>query len=341
MSKTKLTSAKSELPRMLFYICIVIFSLKLSILTVINLHWEEHISYPRGSILFVLGLFFFTHLYFAINAAFTGTNCGRKIVKSFNLNNSDILEISNKQVSAVQAIFCCVTGATCSLYSCRRNILRTSHYISEAYAWFGAAYFFYDIWSMYRVHRAKVESKAYVKENGNIRKREENLPEKIVGYLRTNGVIVGHHLFVGIFAFLVITHLRGGFGDCFFGFVYLMEASTPFVSIRGILSKIGMKDSSLYVYNGIIMLVTFFLCRVAMFPYVLYAYGQVIGLDFISTILSLPRGCQISIAILLLPQVYWFWLMLKGATKIVTNSGKKISQKEGLESELKNQEKIQ
>lgn len=26
--------------------------------------------------------------------------------------------------------------------------------MSEAYAWFGAAYFFYDMWSMYRVHAA-------------------------------------------------------------------------------------------------------------------------------------------------------------------------------------------
>lgn len=31
--------------------------------------------------------------------------------------------------------------------------------MSEAYAWFGAAYFFYDMWSMYRVHAALTAQK--------------------------------------------------------------------------------------------------------------------------------------------------------------------------------------
>lgn len=42
---------------------------------------------------------------------------------------------------------------------------------------------------------------------------------------------------------LNLQYLRGGLGDCFFGYIYLMEASTPFVSLRGILSKIGLKNS--------------------------------------------------------------------------------------------------
>jgi hypothetical protein len=36
----------------------------------------------------------------------------------------------------------------------------------------------------------------------------------------------------------MLQYLRGGLGDCVFGFVYLMELSTPFVSFRGILSKL-------------------------------------------------------------------------------------------------------
>ncbi|XP_019869258.2 TLC domain-containing protein 3A [Aethina tumida] len=292
-------------------------SLLLSVAVVHDLHWETHISIVRGTALFLLGLVFFTCSYYAIKIAFEATKSGRRVAKTYNLQEADIMEISNKQVSAVQALFCCMTGATCSWYSCRRNMMKTSHYISEAYAWFGAAYFFYDIWSMYKVHRAKVAQKPEMNGNGNAVVKTESLVSKITSYLRKNGVIVFHHLFIGMFGFLVITHLRGGFGDCFFGFVYLMEASTPFVSVRGILSKIGLKDSSLYVYNGIIMLITFFICRVAMFPYVIYVYGQAAGLDFISAIKSLPRGCLTGIAILLLPQIYWFWLMIRGAVKIM------------------------
>jgi hypothetical protein len=42
---------------------------------------------------------------------------------------------------------------------------------------------------------------------------------------------------VVIYCFM-LQYLRGGLGDCVFGFVYLMELSTPFVSFRGILSRL-------------------------------------------------------------------------------------------------------
>lgn len=81
--------------------------------------------------------------------------------------------------------------------------------------------------------------------------------------------------------FFCFQYLRGGLGDCVFGFVFLMEASTPFVSLRGILSRFGLKSSKLYVVNGLVMLASFFICRVAMFPYVLYMYAKFIRVDYL------------------------------------------------------------
>lgn len=72
-------------------------------------------------------------------------------------------------------------------------MLKTSHYISEGYAWFGAAYFLYDIWSMYKIFSAKQDD--HFSNGANI----------FVEYLQKNFVIVGHHLFIGCFGFLVIT----------------------------------------------------------------------------------------------------------------------------------------
>nr|CAH7738949.1 unnamed protein product [Callosobruchus chinensis] len=238
------------------YLPLALLALLSSILTVKDLEWDSHISTGRGIVLFFCGLVFFTSLYLALN----------------------VLE-----VSAVQALFCCITGATSVCYSCSRNPLRSSHYISEAYGWFGAAYFLYDIWSMYKVYAAKhVQPETGA---GGISPGVDWTVRKlfmIVAYLKHNAMIVGHHIFIGGFGFLVITSLRGDFGDCFFGFVYLMEASTPFVSLRGILSKIGMKNSTVYVMNGLVMLVVFFICRIAMFPYTIYLYSRSIGTDFIS-----------------------------------------------------------
>ncbi|XP_066280297.1 TLC domain-containing protein 4-B-like [Branchiostoma lanceolatum] len=46
----------------------------------------------------------------------------------------------------------------------------------------------------------------------------------------------------------------------------LMELSSPFVHLRLILYRLGQERSRLYMLNGILMLVTFFTCRVAPIP---------------------------------------------------------------------------
>lgn len=108
-----------------------------------------------------------------------------------------------RMVSAVQALFCCLTGLTVCCYSCTRNMLRTSHYISEAYAWFGAAYFLYDIWSMYVVH----VSVPVLQENGDAVRVKQNSRTilRFFDYLIKNPIIVIHHVFIGGFGFLFIT----------------------------------------------------------------------------------------------------------------------------------------
>lgn len=111
-------------------------------------------------------------------------------------------------------------------------------------------------------------------------------------------------------------YLRGSFGDCVYGFVYLMELSTPFVSVRSILSTLQLKETSAYIVNGLAMLVTFFVCRVMMWPSLYYWYGQMVGLNMWQAVSSLPRTCQIGTAILFLPQLYWFYLMMRGALKV-------------------------
>ncbi|KAI4454719.1 hypothetical protein MML48_9g00019695 [Holotrichia oblita] len=295
----------------------VIASLSLAIWTISVLDWEDRVTIYRGLLLSAYGAIFFTSLYSLINHVTQRTNYGLKLCKKYKLTVSDVLDTSNKIVSAVQALLSCVTGVVIICYSCPRNLLKTSHYISEAYAWFGASYFMYDIWSMYQVYYHATQSNT--QQNGEL-KNKRNKQESTVKfwyYVKTNPVIVGHHLFIGLFGFSVIVYLRGGLGDCVFGYVYLMEASTPFVSLRGILARMNLKASRMYMVNGLLMLLVFFLCRIAMFPYVMYLYSLATNLDYISALVSLPRGCKITMSILVLPQVYWFYLMMKGATKIL------------------------
>lgn len=60
-----------------------------------------------------------------------------------------------------------------------------------------------------------------------------------------------------------------------------MEISTPFVSIRGILSTIGLKKTNAYVINGVLMLITFFFCRILMWPYLYWWYSNEKNITFL------------------------------------------------------------
>ncbi|KPJ20349.1 Protein FAM57B [Papilio machaon] len=335
---------------------------------VLTLDPEDRISVKRGCALTALGFVYFMSLFELFTFAALFTTSGSRLRHKYRLNCGDVLDINNKLVSAVQAALCCVTGAVVCLWSCTRDFMRSSHFMSEAYAWFGAAYFFYDIWSMYLVHVRQMGFSKSKSSNDKVKSLNEapknvegsDAPKNVEGsdaltttsledvgcmgpkkhkrgpkcaacgdclgegvnvisffsYCRHEPVILFHHLFIGGFGFLVIVYLRGGLGDCVFGFVYLMELSTPFVSFRGILSRLGLKSSRAYLLNGLAMLATFFVCRVLSLPYVCLMYSRVIGLPYFEAIKSLPTGCKISICILLLPQLYWFYLMSAGAVKV-------------------------
>lgn len=92
-------------------------------------------------------------------------------------------------------------------------------------------------------------------------------------------LMVFHHLFIGWYGLLVITYLRGALGDCVFSFFYIMELSTPFVSLRSILATMNLKDTRLYVVNGLTMVVFFFFFRICIVPYAFYWYASFANLN--------------------------------------------------------------
>lgn len=117
------------------------------------------------------------------------------------------------------------------------------------------------------------------------------------------------------FIMIPLQYIRGG-GHCIYSYMFMMEFSTPFVSLRSILSTLGMKETRSYIINGLVMLFSFFVCRVLMWPYVMWRYSVEINTSFWQATIGLPIGCIIGILILFLPQIYWFFLMSKGAVKV-------------------------
>uniref|UniRef100_A0A182YEC0 Uncharacterized protein n=1 Tax=Anopheles stephensi TaxID=30069 RepID=A0A182YEC0_ANOST len=330
-----------------------------------TLNPSDRISVQKGALLISFGFVYFVALTEFLNKLLLRTPFGHSFVKRYRLRVSDVLDITNKLVSAVQAAFSCIAGLFVCRWSCPRNFLHASHFLSESYAWFAASYFFYDLWSMYKIYAAEAAIKIKVKlglqssavagDNNNVGAGSNGgtaangaLAEKTlqalddipsVGqgtlsfvnpcklgipsfakYLSTHPLMVFHHLFIGSYGLVVISvniiYLRGGLGDCVFSFMFMMELSTPFVSFRSILSVMGLKQSKLYVINGLVMLVTFFWCRVFLMPYVCYYYSQVVNKPFFEAVWNLPWGCKASILALFLPQLYWFRLMVRGAMKV-------------------------
>ncbi|KAG0716601.1 LINE-1 reverse transcriptase [Chionoecetes opilio] len=72
----------------------------------------------------------------------------------------------------------------------------------------------------------------------------------------------------------------------------------------------------LYAMNGFLMIVTFALCRVAIFPYMYLAYGEQYGLDIIQVAKKIPIHCNLGSLLVLLPQIHWLRLMVVGAFKV-------------------------
>ncbi|XP_034119587.1 ceramide synthase [Drosophila albomicans] len=330
----------------------------------------DRITLQRGLFLTSLGFIYFVSLTDFCNKYLLETKRGQQFRHKYRLMISDVLEVTNKFVSAIQASFSFLVGLIVCKSTCSKSFVYASHFLMEAYGWFGTAYFMYDIWSMYKVHTQKIADKLHLlrltkaqplsnghprnyydkagngsgtaasgggataQRGGNNNGSTPSTPHEIcdydgacvqipkdgrwdfLKYVITHPVMMIHHVFIGTFGLLVVTYIRGG-GHCIYSYMFMMEFSTPFVSLRSILSTMGLKDSRAYIVNGLAMLATFFVCRVCMWPYVMWRYSLAIDATSMWAAMSgLPRGCIISIAILFLPQLYWFYLMVMGALKV-------------------------
>ena len=78
----------------------------------------------------------------------------------------------------------------------------------------------------------------------------------------------------------------------------------------------------MYVINGLLMLATFFLCRVVLLPSLYLWYSSSTGLGLVPSILVMPAHCHIATISLWLPQLVWFHKMVKGSIKLLCDNKK-------------------
>ena len=119
----------------------------------------------------------------------------------------------------------------------------------------------------------------------------------------------------GLYAFFIIFRL-------------ISELSTPFVNLRWVFYELGppYKDSLWYYVVSLGMVVSFFLCRILVLPWLWYQLLTTI-VDPSSVIVPLVLRVWICInyTIFDVLNVYWFGKMIRGAVKVCRNWQKRAS----------------
>jgi len=120
-----------------------------------------------------------------------------------------------------------------------------------------------------------------------------------------------HHLCImATWSIFILT----GCGQAVATVSHLCELTTPFVNQRWFLAEAGMKSTSTYFYNGIAMLVLWFVTRILLYSWAgLYLFKclpqlQTLGTPATSVVIS----CYMAGLTL---QYFWFYKIVRGALK--------------------------
>ena len=177
---------------------------------------------------FLLGVLFFPSIFVMCEMLLRGSKTGREYCQHYKINSNGIHDISNKVTSSTFALLACSIGWFVN-QQCTGDIMRDRFYILDNYLIFGVSYFFYDVISMYLVYNTLAKETVTVSSS------------EVIQFLSDRPLIVFHHIPVPLIGFPALMYFRNGYGDCLLGTSFMIEASTPFVSLRVILVHLKMK----------------------------------------------------------------------------------------------------
>ncbi|KAK7883153.1 hypothetical protein WMY93_029327 [Mugilogobius chulae] len=214
---------------------------------------------------------------------------------------ADAVCVSERLVSAVHGSLATVAGAVVVM-SCR-DVMNDSHWLVNAFTVFGAPYMTFDLYAMYLSHF-------------HFQKSSRHSLQTIRAFLHKDWMLVLHHVAL-LSVFMPITlFFRRGLGDFFIGCFFITEFSTPFIAVGKILIQLGLDDTRLHRLNGLLVLLTFFTCRILVFPFMYWTYGRQFGIPLNKVPFHLPLHCNLGNVVILAPQIYWFILLVKKAKRL-------------------------
>ncbi|XP_053703680.1 ceramide synthase [Synchiropus splendidus] len=228
-------------------------------------------------------------------------------------SDADVVLVSERLVSSIHALMATTAGVII-VSSCRGNVIFDRHWLATSFViWYGVPYMTYDIFAMYLSHFHRFRMK------GHEEYKRHSL-RTINSFVRKEFLLVLHHIALLTILLPVTLFFRKEQGDFFIGCLFLTELSTPFVSLGKILIQLSLQESWVHKVNGGMVLLTFFMCRIALFPYMYLVYGQHYGIPLYSVPFHLPLSTNLGNVCILAPQVYWFVLLCRKGYRLYKRS---------------------
>ncbi|CAH2245978.1 FAM57A [Pelobates cultripes] len=218
--------------------------------------------------------------------------------------------ISARIVSSLQGILAATSGIII-ITSCK-DVKFDRHWLATGYIWFIIPYMVYDTYAMYLRHWYKCQDKRIL--NG-----KEHFSKAMNSLLKKDFLMLVHHTAILTIIVPIGLFLRRDIGDFFVGCLFTAELSTPFVSLGKVLIQINWQNSLLHKVNGAVVLITFFICRILLFPFMYNAYGKQYGIPIYKVPFNIPLHCNVINASIMAPQIYWFWLICRKALRLYTS----------------------
>ncbi|XP_066513515.1 ceramide synthase [Hoplias malabaricus] len=217
---------------------------------------------------------------------------------------ADVVLVSERLVSSIHAIMATTVGIIV-VSSCRGNVIIDRHWLATSFViWYGVPYMSYDIFAMYLSHYSRFWVKGHEDYKGHSLRTFNS-------FVRKEFLLVLHHIALLTILLPITLFFRKDQGDYFIGCLFLTEFSTPFVSLGKILIQLSMQDGWLHKVNGGMVLLSFFLCRIVLFPYMYWVYGTHYGIPVYSVPFHIPLSTNLGSLCILAPQVYWFILLCR------------------------------
>ncbi|XP_026226888.1 TLC domain-containing protein 3A isoform X1 [Anabas testudineus] len=217
-------------------------------------------------------------------------------------SDADVVLVSERLVSSIHAIMATTAGVLV-VSSCWGNVINDRHWLATYFViWYGVPYMTYDIFAMYLSHYYHFRVK------GHEDYKQHSL-RTVNCFVRREFLLVLHHIALLTILLPITLFFRNDQGDFFIGCLFLTELSTPFVSLGKILIQLGLQNCWLHKLNGCMVLFIFFMCRIALFPFMYWMYGRHYSIPLYSVPFHLPLSTNIGNSCILAPQVYWFVLL--------------------------------